>query len=99
MSPSDDRCVHGLLPDQCGYCVQQTGDQAALDRRIRATMPLIDWAELARVARTPRPSRPFPAAFDSECGGCDDMIYEGDEIRRFEGQAMHSECAESEAEE
>lgn len=37
-------------------------------------------------------SRVFPAAFESDCAACDDRIYEGDDIRMTNGEAVHEDC-------
>jgi hypothetical protein len=44
---------------------------------------------IVRTPETPGPA--FPASFQSECAGCDGAIWEGDEIRMFQGEAYHDE--------
>lgn len=39
----------------------------------------------------------FSAAFDSECLSCGFDIAAGDDVRYFEGEVMHKDCAEDEA--
>lgn len=39
----------------------------------------------------------FMAQFDSTCAECGFTIYEGDDARYFEGEVMHSGCAEDAA--
>jgi hypothetical protein len=34
------------------------------------------------------------ADYESRCGVCDEMIYEGDEIARTDGEWCHADCAE-----
>lgn len=41
-------------------------------------------------------SNPFPSSFESDCLGCGDRIFEGDDMYAHDGQFMCKECADGE---
>lgn len=41
----------------------------------------------------------FTAKYDGRCGGCDETIYQGDQLVMVDGRAVHEDCVAEERKE
>ncbi len=90
----DDLCIHDLPKVTCSLCLAKIGTNLRRAGYARAGVrsgPPAPPSSGPRVRRgvTPLAKR---AEFESVCPGCEELILEGDLIRRDEDEWVHLKC-------